>query len=430
MASSSCLERGLPLGRLSEIRHRARLDVSMGHLGLTQHVLDRGSTGRGVCQCGVELRLAASQALRGGVDVPAPVVSGRFECRGRISQLLFECGTLPHRRVVLPLDLCETHGQRCLLGGMSLIGILASAFSGGQLAFKAAARGRLSIEPILESRMPLGGLSQIRGRPCLEPLIGGFGGRQFLFDGGTGRERLRQGSTQFSLAPGQLLCGPSDVRSPVAPCLIEVGGRVGQRAFDRRQLPGGSAVLSLKIGKASGQRGELGCMLLIRFLARGHRGGEHPSSVVRAAMASVRLVLDCRVSAGCPRQLRCETRLRVLVGGLGLSQSVLDRRTGREGLGQRCAQFCLTLCPLLCGRRNLRLPLAPRLLEVGGRVGQLSFDRRQLPGGRAGTLSLKIGKARGQRGQLSGVLLIRFLTRGHRGGEKILQGWCAPRWLQ
>ena len=80
-------------------------------------------------------------------------------------------------------------------------------------------------------------------------------------------------------------------------------------------------------------------MLLIRFLARGHRGGVRSFKGGTRRDGFSELALDCRVSAGGTSQLRCEALLRVLVGGLGLSQSVLDRRTGREGLGQRSAQF-------------------------------------------------------------------------------------------
>jgi hypothetical protein len=86
------LEHGVTLGGLSEIGHRARLDVSMGHLGLTQRVLDRGSSGGSVCQCGVELRLAAREPLRRGADLRVPVASCCFQGRGRSGQLLFERG--------------------------------------------------------------------------------------------------------------------------------------------------------------------------------------------------------------------------------------------------------------------------------------------------------------------------------------------------
>ena len=112
-------------------------------------------------------------------------------------------------------------------------------------------------------------------------------------------------------------------------------------------------------------------------------------------------------SLGCPGQLRCETRLCQLGGGLGLRQSVLDCRTGREGSAsdpqfRRAGPAALTAATSAFHSRRV----CSRLVDVSASV--CSTEARPVA---APLFRPKIGKTRRQRGQLGGALLIRSAAR-------------------
>ena len=280
----SMLERSVSLGRGGEIRGRTRVRVSMGGFGLRQSVLD---SVRAACASAsdVQSRRVCSSVAAASVNWRSRRRSARpprRTARGR-QRAGWSGPSLPWHAAGLP------HGARSRRRPGALRAWRARRFR-DRVAASVSLRGEVAA-----------------ARACR--LMGGLGLRR----------RHRSGPRSARRSPRRSHCAVA-AAAPTQSSRSALPPPPSRRRF-RGMLPGGL----MARGLAGGQ---------VRF-ERGAPGDFETESI-----------LERSVSLGRGREIRGRARVRVLMGGLGLRQSVLDRGPGRVRFCQGCGQFGLAPIPL------------------------------------------------------------------------------------
>ena len=260
------LERRVSLSRRGQVCRRTHLRVLMCGIDLAQSVLHRGTNRHGPCQSVSHLRLPASQLHGGRAHLGPPVSSGRIERRRRIGQLLIDSRTVGHRRLTLCHDTRQTGGQGRELCCILLVRVVPRDVRRGQTCLNCDAVGRFLAEPTLETDVSRRRVSQIPCGPFSRSLMRSLGDLQVFLDLGADRDRLRQRTIEFRLAPHQLQGGRSEVGLPVSSGRLERRRRIGQLLIDGRTVGHRRLTFCHNTRQTGSQRRELRCMLLVSVL--------------------------------------------------------------------------------------------------------------------------------------------------------------------